>query len=215
MFGIGTGVGSTFVGIVIGFFTGNPLYGLVIGVVVGMLLLAGFATRAVLLASAGAPAEAGRTARQIQPDTANERLEEENRRLESENERLRAENEQYASQPDADQLKQRCLQLSEELFQFVDERDELNPQKNPEQNPGLWNRSKKETAHDEATMAVYARQFAGRVRAALDAADRRGWITSVERKALEDKLTGSGTYRSPEPRIREVAQRLEAFGHRL
>ena len=56
MFGMTTGAGSTVAGIVIGAVAGNPLYRMVIGVVVGMLLLAGFATRAVIVASAGDPA---------------------------------------------------------------------------------------------------------------------------------------------------------------
>ena len=53
--GIGSGVLSSAAGIMIGFITGNPLSGLVIGVVVGMVILSGFAVRAVKIAATGAP----------------------------------------------------------------------------------------------------------------------------------------------------------------
>lgn len=237
MFGIGTGIGSSIVGTVIGFFTGTPLAGLVIGVVVGMVVLVVFAVQAVKVAVAGNPAqisgppqstvpsttrvrddafaEANRIAQRIQPDSGDERLRDEIQRLRDENERLQAENEQYASQPDAGQLKERCLTLSGELFGFADKRDETDPEKRPDRTPGTWARSKEQGPHDDETKKQYGQRFAGRVAASLDAAERRDWISSEERKTLEGNIKSSFRFQTPTAYIREMAQRLEAFGHRL
>lgn len=235
--GVGGTVFSTVTGAVLGFVTGNPLSGLVIGVVVGMVVLVVLALQAVRVASAGNPApasstprssalsttdirndafaEAGRIAQRVQPDSGDERLREEIQRLRDENERLRAENEQYASQPDADQLKERCLTLSGELFGFADKRDETDPEKRPDRTPGTWARSKEQGPHDDETKKQYGQRFAGRVAASLDAAERRDWVSSEERKTLERNITATFRWQNPTAYIREMAQRLEAFGHRL
>lgn len=153
-----------------------------------------------------------------QKDSEIERLQELNKRLEADRDAFREEAERLSALQDMQltdgQLKERCAELSQEMFQFADERDELDPQKNPEQNPGMWSRAGKETEHDKETARLYARQFGGRVTGALEDAERRDWIASDERKALTDKLKGSG-YRKLTPPVREVAQRLEAIGHRL
>lgn len=148
-----------------------------------------------------------------------ERLEELNQQLVTDKDALMAEVELLSTWQDRqltdEELKQRYLERSQQLFQFADQRDDIAPQKNPGQNPGWWNRATKETAHDEETANLYGRQFAGRIRADLEAAEQRGWITPEERKVLEGKLKGSGTYRKLTPHFREVAQRLEALGHKM
>jgi len=149
------------------------------------------------------------------PSASEARLRDENEKLKAENERLRAENEQYASQPDDELLKERCFGLSEELYAFADERDEIDPRKNPDPTKGSWARSQQEGDHDDETKDLYTRRFAGRVTAALDAAQRREWITLEDRKPLENNITATFRFQEPTKYIRQMAQRLEAFGHRL
>jgi cell division protein FtsB len=145
----------------------------------------------------------------VEPDDLLRRiqeLEEEKVQLEDENERLR-------SHPDDEVLKRRCFRLSEELFPFVENREETNPQKRPEEIPGRWKRSQEESRHDDETRAQYARRFGSEAGALLDALERRRWIESEDRRVFEETI--KSTFRSPAIRIRELAQRLGAFGRRL
>lgn len=205
--GIG-GVLTTVGGTVLGWLAGNLLYGLVIGMGLGFLVLMAATFQAVRAASAGDAAL--RANRVAQPD---KQLRTENQRLRGENERLRAEIEEFSGESDEAQLKQRCRQLSEELFQFMEERDADDPSKHPERHPGFWNRSTNQGRHDTETRTRYTERFGGQVGATLDAAQERGWIARPERKALEDNIKAA--LKSPTVRIREMAQRLAAIGHRL
>ena len=205
--GIG-GVLTTVGGTVLGWLAGNLLYGLVIGMGAGFLVLMAATFQAVRVASVGEAA-----IRADQTGKSDKELRTENKRLRAENERLRAEIEEFSGEGEEAQLKQRCRQLSEELFEFMEERDLDDPNKHPERHPGFWNRSTKQTAHDNETRTRYTERFGGQVGATLDAAQERGWIARPERKTLEDNIMAA--LKSPTVRIREMAQRLAAIGHRL
>lgn len=153
-----------------------------------------------------------------QRETEIERLQERNELLSAEKDALKERAEQTAknleAQPDDGELKQRCFRVSEGLFEFADERDETDPQKRPEQHPGVWNRSKKGGDHDEETKVQYSRRFGGEVGALLDVAEQRGWIATQERQKLEENAKATLSFTTVTARIREIAQRLERFGHR-
>lgn len=118
------------------------------------------------------------------------------------------------AQPD-EELGRRFFQLSGELFRFADERDETDPQKNPEQTPGFFKRSQKGGDHDDETRVQYAKQFGGEVGALLDIAEQRNWIERQERQKLEENVKATFRLQTPTTYIREIAQRLERFGHRI
>lgn len=138
-------------------------------------------------------------------------------------EQLKSENQQLRDQPGDEALKERALRLSSELFGFAQERDETAPPEAPLQwSGGLWDtikenvtdpRTQERTNHDNETRRQYVESYGGRVGALFDALERRGWLDAEERKALEDRPGNEFT--SPMPSIRQIAQRLAAFGKRL
>ena len=154
-----------------------------------------------------------------QRDREIERLQEENRTLTADRNVLRDEIEQAAQiqedQLTDEQLKERCLELSRDLFSFADERDEVDPRKNP-QAQGRWAQGKEQNDHDDETRELYRRRYAGRVTAYLDEAEKRAWIVAGKRKMLEDNIrTSLLRIQPPTAHIREMAQYLESFGRRF
>jgi hypothetical protein len=93
----------------------------------------------------------------------------ENERLKEENKRLKAE----IPQPDDEELKQRCLALSAELFKFLDKRDDLNNPRTKaqlmglspfEEDPEKREQAQEATAYHKQTRRLYSEQYAGKVR---------------------------------------------------
>lgn len=114
-----------------------------------------------------------------------------------------------------DELRRRYFRVSGELFRFADERDDEDPQKRPEETPGWLKRSRKGGDHDDETKVQYSKRFGGEVGALLDGAEQRKWIEPGERQRLEGNITSTFTFTGLTARLREVAQCLERFGHRL
>lgn len=133
-------------------------------------------------------------------------------RLEEANARLEAENKTLREHPDDEHLQPRCVQFSESLFEFAEKRDREDPRKS-EQNAGIIKGSQARNDYDDETRAQYARHFGPEAGALLDAVERRGWLSPEERRTLESTI--KSTFRSPTKRLRELAQRIGAFGKRL
>lgn len=138
--------------------------------------------------------------------------------MKSEIEQLDAENEWLRNQPSDEVLKQRALQLSDELFQFVEERDNIHLQNklNAALSKGedIWDTSQEKAQYDDETTSQYHRQYEPEVRALLDALERRRWCDAEQRKEIKNTFV-SGWTSSPNERIRRGAARLAAFGKRL
>jgi cell division protein FtsN len=217
--GLGTGSISGLAGTIIGFWANNLVYGLVIGVVLGMLLLGGFAVKAISIAAAGAPptlpaankgersaSREASEARIRRLETENGALHEQIERLTSERdellERLQTQSEPPEHQPGDEDRKQRSLALADELYQFLEDHDvdEVSDPLDPEVR-----------RRDEAIMRQYRRRFGGRVVALLEELKARGWwkpeaLDEKKRRRIEDP--GFPTD------IQDVAQYLSAIGHR-
>lgn len=192
----------------IGVFAGNPLTGLVIGVVAGLILLAAFAVQAIRLAVSGAPDSSGSGGQQLSVSDSQQ--------LRAENEQLVAENQQLLVQAATEaELKDRCLTLTQELTEFADERDEMDPKKNPDQEKGWWGRLQQGGNYDTETKNLYARRLEPRVGATLDAAEKRGWIEGEEKAKVEENVKTILTAKYTTDAIREVAQKLERIGLRM
>lgn len=144
-----------------------------------------------------------------------EQLEAEQERLKSERgvleDRVKGEFIRQESQPTDESLKQRCLQLSAELFQFLDEREKDDPHNTiwaaGLDASGLSDYSHKATLYTRETMRQYSKQFAGMVINLSEALKWRGWITAEEQMEFESAEIPSD--------IRDMAQRLSAIGHKL
>jgi flagellar biosynthesis GTPase FlhF len=98
--------------------------------------------------------------------------------LEGENERLKAEAEQLKAERDG-QLRVRCLQVSEELEQFVQERERKDPHNNAlladATDAELNEHSQALASYDQETMRLYNEQFRGKVDVLRVDLDRVGW----------------------------------------
>lgn len=157
--------------------------------------------------------------------TAAEELEQVTARLykvEQERDELRAENERLTDQS-GEELKQRALQWSSELFRFAQERDEnAPPEATLQWSGGIWDalkesmadpKTQERTNYDEETKRLYGERYGGDVGAVLDALQRREWLDPEKRKRLEEDLENPIV--SPTQAIRQIAQRLAAIGKRL
>lgn len=141
--------------------------------------------------------------------------------LKQELEEIRRTSVSQESSPGDEELKQRCLQLSGQLFRFLEDRGKEDPQNKPgwtvgnplSSDPESRKRSQELVNYNNETMTQYSQLYGGEVGAVLEALERRGWCDSEGRKKLESQL--ENPLLSPTTRIRQMAQRLAAFGHRL
>lgn len=134
----------------------------------------------------------------------------ENERLKTENERLRAQ----IPQPNDEGLKQRCCELSEQLFTFLDEHAQKDPQKgmgfpginfgNPTTRQNLNEYLQVGAHYNKETMNRYNSQFGRDVAALLGALERRGWFDPQERKKFENLRMAQNRQN-----IQALAQRLD------
>lgn len=81
--------------------------------------------------------------------------------------------------PNDEELKRRSLELSEQLFHFLEDRANVKPE------TGTFSKAK--TRHDEETKKQYSRRFTGEVAALLSALERRGWCTPEDHKRFESR----------------------------
>jgi hypothetical protein len=198
--GLGSGTISGLAGTVIGFWANNLVYGLVIGVVLGMLLLGGFALKAISIAAAGAPPALAPTgqgkssasreaseARIRRLETDNGALHEQIERLTSERdellERLQAQTRASEPQPGDEVLKSECFQMSTACYQFV--RDHGGTEMGDYLDPEV------RRLNDEV-MLEYEQALGGRVNGLLRKLQRRGWwqpetVDHKKRKNIEER----------------------------
>ncbi len=155
------------------------------------------------------------------PPTGSEELEDlraKLREVEQERDELEAENKRLGSQPGDEDLKDRALRLSAELFRFVEQRDEDDPKGklNAALSSGenVWETSQVKGDYDNETAARYHQYYEPDVRALLNALERRGWCDAEERKEIENTFA-SGFMSTPTERIRRGAARMAAFGNRI
>jgi hypothetical protein len=129
--------------------------------------------------------------------------------------RIRTPHPQQIQASDID-LKEPCIKLSEELFQFVDGRDKNDPVSTTwiaDTNDAQLNEfSQRSMQYMDETMRLYDQQYAGRVMSLLEALEqRRLWnpdkLDSEQRKRVQDP-------RTPDD-IRTIARQLSRVGHKL
>ena len=136
--------------------------------------------------------------------------------LQAELERVKAERNALKNQPGDEELKRRCLELSKQLFRFLEERRENDPQSTTwlagATDEELNKYSHASTLYMNETMVLYDEQYAGAVMALFNALEQRRWwkpeeLDPEERKRLENPGTPYD--------IRDIARRLSTIGHRL
>lgn len=123
------------------------------------------------------------------------------------------------------ELKPRFFQLSESLLEFANERDEkAPPEATPQLQGGLINalveavsdpQNQERVDYEDETKRQYGERYGSRAGVLLDVAEAREWIKPEERQRLEGNVKGTFTWQGPTTYIREMAQQLERFGHRL
>lgn len=120
------------------------------------------------------------------------------------------------SQPSDEELRQQSLDLSKELFQFLDERGQEDPQRTAPlvdaTDEEINVRSQEMIRHDQETMRLYKRQFGGKVMASFEKLKRRGWWNPENLEAEERERFEAPVHSSD---IERIAQRLNAIGHGL
>jgi hypothetical protein len=117
-----------------------------------------------------------------------------------------------------EELKQRTLDKSKELFQFSTERDSKDPTRttwladagisgnDPGSKKRLNEHSQKGMNHFYETMDLYDQQFAGPVMALFDDLAGHGRVDPKEREKFQPEAPSE---------IRDIARRLSAIGHRM
>lgn len=140
-------------------------------------------------------------------------------KVKQERDELEAENQQLRDRPGDEALKQESRRLSGELFLFTEKRDKDDPQHDPnfpgweiEDQEG-YDLNQAKMRHDEETWSRYRKEYEGKVRALLNALERRDWLDAQERKEIEGEL--DVFWHSPSQRMERVAARLDAFGKRM
>lgn len=138
--------------------------------------------------------------------TENERLRSEKSALETRIEREAAEPEDQLSDVD---LKRRCLELADELYEFSEEH-EIDDASRAEIE-GVSDLMLEASRQEIWAMRQYERHLGGKVIALLDEVKQRGWLDpesldSEERKSIQDPVHPLD--------VRRIAQRLSAIGHR-
>lgn len=126
------------------------------------------------------------------------------------------------SRPEDEELRRRCCDLSEKLFEYFNERARQHPQVtmgplgiNPSvTDPEARKRSGQEyfqetVRHNQETKSQYDEQFGREVARLLDALERREWSSPEERKKLE------GFWVSPDERVQRIAQHLDNICHNV
>ncbi len=173
-----------------------------------MLILVSFALKAVGIAASGAGSasvpepeyqqvdESSNRRRSTETSRELSQLRGQNKQLREQVERLRAE----MPKLNDEELKQRCLRLSEKLCQFfLGERAKEDPQ------TGVF--SAETRAYHQETMAQYGQRFAGPVGALFGDLELRGWCDAKERKQFENPIMVLT--------VQQAANRLASIGHRL
>lgn len=111
------------------------------------------------------------------------------REVEQERDDLRTENEHLTDQS-GEELKQRALRLSPELFRFAQEREKhAPPEVTPQMSGGFWNtimesatdpKTQERNTYDDETKILYIERYGGDVGAVLDSLQRREWLDPEE-----------------------------------
>ncbi len=120
-----------------------------------------------------------------------------------------------AAQPGDEELKRRSRELADELFQFLDERGEQDPQHTRwiagATDDEINEFSQAAMQYSNETMREYRRRFSGRVRALVAELKQRSWwdledVNPKERKRLENPLHPIS--------VQAIAERLSEIGYK-
>ena len=204
--GIGGSVLVSILGIVGGFVVGNPLYGLVIGVVIGLLVLGGFGVKALSLVSAGTPAVSQTRLSPEELYGENQELKERVRELEEENGRL-------TGGLDSD-FRRKCEDAAAQLRILLEHRENGSPLARGEiapltiGSPTYAEDSLVQGEYDSETIRLYKEQFEGTLLSISRQAIERGLLNEDERKNL--RVSDFSLTSGPD-QIRRIISYLESF----
>lgn len=198
VWGVSGGVFSTFAGTAIGLITGNPLSGLIIGVVAGMIILVGFALKAVGIASAGPkPITPGGGEEVREVKSQRQDNEQELEELRAAYKRLKAENEQLKNSPGNAELRQDSRQMASDLRQFLKDNSDR-----PEDQI---------IRPEDQIMELYRKRLLDKVSALLEELEENGLYPPPKRQSFE--IAADKYPRSPMA-INNLAKTLGTIGYR-